>query len=102
MFRLTYRDKTTKKEEVIYGNSEEHCIDKYRRTTTALSDNYEVLSIVDEDKEEQSQLYENYLVRRDEEAKKVIDIIDKTVQSMIKKPYTNSLKKRSKTIRTTE
>lgn len=102
MFRLTYQDKTTKKEEVIYGNSEEHCIDKYRRTITALSDNYKVLSIVNEDEEEKSQLYENYLVRRDEEAKRVIGIIEKTVQSMIKKPYTNSSKKRNKTIRTTE
>ena len=67
-----------------------------------LSDNYEVLSIVDEDEEERSQLYESYLIRRDEEAKRVIDIIEKTVQSMIKKPYTNSSKKRNKTIRTTE
>lgn len=102
MFRLTYQNKITKREEVIYGNNEQHCIEKYRRVVTALSDNYEVLSIVDEDEEERSQLYESYLIRRDEEAKRVIDIIEKTVQSMIKKPYTNSSKKRDKTIRITE
>lgn len=95
MYILTYRNKIDKEEKTLTGTTEEKCIEKYRREVTSLPQNYEIVSIVnDEEIEEKTH---NDTVK--EKAEKVIEEIEKTVKSMLKKPYTDSGKIRNKTIK---
>lgn len=95
MYKLTYRNKFDKEEKIITGMTEEKCIEKYRREVASLPQNYEVVSIVnDEETEEKTH---NDKVK--EKAEKIIDEINKTVKLMLKKPYTDSGKIRNKTIK---
>lgn len=96
MYKLTYRNKFDREEKILTGTTEEKCIEKYRREVTALPQNYEVVSIVNDEEETGEKSY-NDTVK--EKAEKVIEEIEKTVKSMIKKPYTDSGKIRNKTIK---
>lgn len=97
MYKLTYRNKFDKEERTLTGTTEENCIEKYRREVAALPKNYEVISIVNDEEATEEKSY-NDTVK--EKAEKVIEEIEKTVKSMLKKPYTNSQKKREKIIKT--
>ena len=95
MYKLTYRNKFDREEKVFTGTTEEKCIEKYKREVASLPQNYEVVSIVnDEETEEKTH---NDKVK--EKAEKIIEEIEKTVKSMLKKPYTDSGKIRNKTIK---
>lgn len=96
MYKLTYRNKFDREEKILTGITEESCVEKYRREVAALPQNYEVVSIVNDDDEVEEKSY-NDTVK--EKAEKVIEEIERTVKSMLKKPYTDSGKIRSKTIK---
>ena len=95
MYKLTYRNKFDGEEKVLTGTTEEKCIEKYKREVASLPQNYEIISIIN-DEEPKEKSY-NDTVK--EKAEKVIEEIEKTVKSMIKKPYTDGGKIRSKTIK---
>ena len=95
MYKLTYRNKFDREEKILIGTTEEKCIEKYRREVAALPQNYEVVSIVNDEEVVEEKSY-NDTVK--EKAEKVIEEIEKTVKLMIKKPYAGSGKMRSKTI----
>ena len=93
MYKLTYRNKFDREEKVLTGTTEEKCIEKYKREVASLPQNYEVVSIVNfEETEEKTH---NDKVK--EKAEKIIEEIEKTVKSMLKKPYTDNGKIRKKT-----
>lgn len=94
MYKLIYKNKFDKEEKIITGMTEEKCIEKYRREVASLPQNYEVVSIVNDEEEEKTH---NDKVK--EKAEKIIEEIEKTVKSMLKKPYTDNGKIRNKTIK---
>lgn len=96
MYKLTYRNKFDREEKVLIGTTKEKCIEKYRREVAMLPQNYEIVSIVNDEDITEEKTYNNTVK---EKAEKVIDEINKTVESMLKKPYTDSGKMRSKTIK---
>lgn len=96
MYKLTYRNKFDREEKILTGTTEESCIEKYRREVAALPQNYEVVSIANDEEATEEKSY-NDTVK--EKAEKVIEEIEKTVKSMLKKPYTDNGKIRSKTIK---
>lgn len=97
MYKLTYRNKFDREEKILTGSTKESCIEKYRREVAALPQNYEVISIVnDEESEAKDKSYSDTVK---EKAEKVIEEIEKNVKSMLKKPYTDNQKKRNKTIK---
>lgn len=96
MYKLTYKNKFDNEEKSLTGTTEESCIEKYRRETAALPQNYEVVSIVNDEDIVKEKSY-NDTVK--EKAEKVIEEIEKTVKSMLKKPYTDNGKIRNKTIK---
>lgn len=97
MYKLTYRNKFDREEKTIVGTTEENCIEKYRRETAAIPQNYEVVSIVNDEKPFDEKSYNDTVKEKSE---KVIEEIQKVVKSMLKKPYTDSQKKREKIIKT--
>ena len=96
MYRLTYRNKIDKEEKTLTGTTEGKCIEKYRREVASLPQNYEIISVINDEKETEEKTH-NDTVK--EKAEQVIKEIEKAVVSMIKKPYTNSGKIRNKTIK---
>ena len=96
MYKLTYKNKFDNEEKILTGTTEESCIEKYRRETAALPQNYEVVSIVNDEEETEEKSY-NDTVK--EKAEKVIAEIEKTVKAMLKKPYTDNGKIRRKIIK---
>lgn len=95
MYKLIYKNKFDKEEKIITGMTEEKCIEKYRREVASLPQNYEVVSIVN-DKETEEKTHNDKVK---EKAEKIIEEIEKTVKSMLKKPYTDNGKIRNKTIK---
>ena len=96
MYKLTYKNKFDNEEKILTGTTEEKCIEKYKREVASLPQNYQVVSIVNDEEETEEKSY-NDTVK--EKAEKVIAEIEKTVKAMLKKPYTDNGKIRRKIIK---
>ena len=73
MYKLTYRNKFDREEKVLTGTTKEKCIEKYRREVAMLPQNYEIVSIVNDEDITEEKSY-NDTVK--EKAEKVIYFIN--------------------------